>query len=227
MSSRFLSLGASLALLLAASCGGTCPPGAVYKAVSGGGFYCLCPAGTTYQLSGSTKVCAPTADPGPVGTPTDMNPAADSAAPLPATCHLYDAAASSDRAYCTGVYQAGDAAKLCPGGWHVCTAADGSLSQALYAACADPSLGGFMAADIPSYHDPANLTQGACSKVSGWYPALSGCGQEKASATFVVPVCYGWQRSLVCSQSTSVTCTGGSIATATNTNPANGVSCCK
>lgn len=212
MRSRLFSLGLSLLLF---ACGHDCPSGTTDRGISGGGHYCDCPAGTTAKFTGGVQSCVnPNAPPPPPPTGT-----------LPANCHFYNAQVSTAFAYCTGAYPVGQAVSLCPSGWRVCTVAD-VLPAELQTACTDPNLGGFMVADVPSYHDPANPAQGACSQAAGFTPGLSGCGLEKAAATFAAPVCAGWPKSVICSQSTNMSCPGGNIATAVNVSSANGASCC-
>lgn len=131
--------------------------------------------------------------------------------------------------YCAGTFGPGQAASLCPDGFVLVS---GAMISAISNSCSlNPSLE-FFAADVGSWYDPSNPgADNSCTLREGWMVGLRGCGsdQEKPEATSYANTntCGGWSRALVCDKSAGWKCPDGTLRTASNTNPKQGVVCQK
>ena len=128
---------------------------------------------------------------------------------------------------CPGLYEAGtDPAKfashLCAPGYAICT-----LGSAVnLASCA--GLAGFFLADVPT---KLTFPTVSCGKATTETPGFAGCGTGGGSmGVYSVPSCNGFSRSMFYMGGNNlviVTPNATLDGTATNTDPKNGVLCCK
>lgn len=128
---------------------------------------------------------------------------------------------------CPGLYEAGtDPAKiathLCATGYTLCTAG----AAVNLPSCA--ALSGFYLADVPTKSTFPNVS---CGKATTETPGFAGCGTGGGSmGVYSVPSCNGFSRSMFYMGGNNlviVTPNATLDGTATNTDPKNGVLCCK
>jgi len=218
---KFKSIPASLwALLLSVTAAGCCCPGASEIC-----FSCTGAAGDCTVFGAVCNVDLGLCTPNNCAMSIARSPA--DGGPKPVNCRYVSQAVTTKVLACAGVYKPGGAAALCPASYHVCTAVD-RFPAGLDAGCADPGLGGIYVADISTWHDPANITQGSCQQVASWLPGLSSCGTAVgAGANATAPTCSGWGRSVICSKTSNLSCPAANVASASNTDPQSGVLCCQ
>lgn len=152
-------------------------------------------------------------------TPT---PAPDLGAQLPTHCAVIDPA---DKRFvaCTGAFQSGGAAALCPAGYSTQAPA---LPAGLADSCAKlANKASFFAVDVQAWNDPlAPFNTMTCTSNAAWLPGLMGCGGSlNATAN---PSCQGWPVELICQKTSDWMCqTTGGLSAATNKDPRGGVVC--
>ena len=159
----------------------------------------------------------------PVSTP-DLAPA------LPTNCRQD----SNDPryAYCSGAFQSGGAAGLCPSGYSL-VSSQHMASMNFECDQNSKNFNIFYAVNVSTWADPQNSNNTACQQQTGWKIGLEGCGFFSTPIPgWVVQAqssggCMGWNYAIICQDSADWTCPQGTLATATNKNPKFGVVCFK
>lgn len=144
---------------------------------------------------------------------------------LPSNCQVIEAMAP-EYLRCSGTFGKGEAAKLCPTGYGLVTT---PMPDVLNLRCdLDAGLsaqGKFYAVDVGSWTAAPPFSSNSCSPMAGLSPSLRGCGGEENATEYAATDCKKWPHAIVCERSKGWTCPDGTLRTAANTNPDQGVVC--
>lgn len=206
-------------------CGGGCPAGAVKEDYSGGGYMCICPAGTVYMDTGDAKTCTlpsvsdPSVD---MSVTNDLNSPAD----LRALQNWIDVGSQPGHYFASpgrGGF-ANPLQQLCTRIGSTCDiATDGTFSGGLNFATCDAIEGFFAGRLVGAKSSGGNL---GCGSGSGT-PLLLGCGGRVASKPVDAGylACTGFDRFLTCTSDEGWQCPQDVLDTASNSNAADGALC--
>ena len=144
---------------------------------------------------------------------------------LPANCIALDAP-TNDYVRCSGTFDVGKAATLCPDKY--APIANAPMPAIVVQGCQNDvnliAANVTFAVDVGLWADPANpFTRVSCTPQAGWLPALMVCGNEDGATAFAN--CQNWPRAVITGKSAFWSTADGTLAKAKNTNPKNGIVC--